>query len=246
MKNKMFVIQSLPRCGTHLLRTALDSHPDIDCLGDVFDPNSSGRHGFPKLRPTPAEVITYCSTQARLTGFVAHAHAGLAEDETGAGLDEAYRAQPEVRAGPGLWQAIPPATPVITLWRRNLLARHVSQLVAQHSSVWAVRRGDPLPPPPRLKVDCSQMLADFARIRALMEIARRRFPAALRVSYEQLVEQADTSFAKIQEFLGVVPKSLSPRTAKQGRPLAETIINLDEVEATLRGTHDARFLEMRA
>ena len=108
MKNKMFVIQSLPRCGTHLLRTALDSHPDIDCLGDVFDPNSSGRHGFPKLRPTPAEVITYCSTQARLTGFVAHAHAGLAEDETGAGLDEAYRAQPEVRAGPGLWQAIPP------------------------------------------------------------------------------------------------------------------------------------------
>ena len=31
-----FVIQTLPRSGTHLLMTALDSHPELTCHGLVF------------------------------------------------------------------------------------------------------------------------------------------------------------------------------------------------------------------
>ena len=239
----MFVVQSLPRCGTHLLETALQSHGDIACYGEVFNPYSRS-HGYPVDRPTVAEVIEHCRTQKLVTGFLAHAFVGLADEESGPGLDRAYRARPEVRAAGGLWQEIPGSTHAITLRRDNLLARYVSEQVARRHSVWCVRDGDRLPAPERLAVDCNAMLIDFARTRALSEIANRRFPHALVVRYEELVAEPAVTFDRVQAYLGVVMRRLIPGTVKVGRPLAETITNYGEVLAWLADTRFASYLEM--
>ncbi|CAN5458111.1 hypothetical protein BH11PLA2_BH11PLA2_29000 [soil metagenome] len=239
----MFVVQSLPRCGTHLLETALQSHGDISCYGEVFNPYSRS-HGYPVDRPTVADVIEHCRTQTHETGFLAHAFVGLADEETGPGLDRAYRARPEVRTARGLWRAIPPSTPVITLRRDNLLARYVSEQVARRHSVWCVRDGERLPAPERLAVDCNAMLIDFACTEALVEIAGRRFPNALVVRYEELVAEPAVTFDRVQAYLGVVMRRLIPGTVKVGRPLAETITNFNEVRTRLVGTRYAAFPEM--
>ncbi|CAN5494572.1 hypothetical protein BH11PLA2_BH11PLA2_22670 [soil metagenome] len=239
----MFVVQSLPRCGTHLLETALQSHGDIACYGEVFNPYSRS-HGYPVDRPMVAEVIDHCRTQSLVTGFLAHAFVGLADEEVGPGLDLAYRARPEVRAARGLWQAIPPSTPVITLRRDNLLARYVSEQVARRHSVWCVRDGERLPDPGRLTIDCDAMLIDFARTEALVEIAGRRFPHALVVRYEDLVAEPAVTFDRVQAHIGVLMRRLIPGTVKLGRPLAETITNFDEVQTRLVGTRYEAFLEM--
>jgi hypothetical protein len=97
----MFVIQSLPRCGTHLVRTALQSHGDIVCFGEVFNPYSR-EHGFPVARPAVAEFLDHCRARSTPAGFVAHAFVGLEPTEMGPGLDQAYRRRREVRAAQGL------------------------------------------------------------------------------------------------------------------------------------------------
>jgi len=89
----MFVIQSQPRCGTHLLRTAMHSRGDVVCFGEVFNPYSH-EHGFPVEHPTVAEVLDHCQAQSKVTGFVAHAFVGLESSETGLGLDQAYEDAP--------------------------------------------------------------------------------------------------------------------------------------------------------
>jgi len=238
----LFVIQSLPRCGTHMLRTALQSHGKITCFGEVFNPDAN-QHQFPKLRPQPAEVIEYCQRQSHPTGFVAHAYVGLDPSETGPGLDAAYRNQYDVKAAAGLWRMIPRDACVITLWRENLLARHVSDLLAHARQIWQVGVGDPLPDTMQLKLDCRAMLASFVRTETLMTIARERFPNAHRVRYESMVEQRTNTFAEIQGYLGVERRPLTPNTLKLGRPLTETILNLNEVHRALRNTRYENYLE---
>jgi len=239
----MFVIQSLPRCGTHLVRTALQSHGDIVCFGEVFNPYSR-EHGFPVVRPTVAEVLEHCRARPTPTGFVAHAFVGLESAETGPGLDEAYRRRPEVRSARGLWPAIPLNTPVITLRRENLLARYVSELIAHRRNRWLVRVGEILPATAQVAIHRERMLEDFARTESLMEIARQRFPAALAIRYENLVNDMGTALDQIQAHLGVARRTLILGTLKVGRPLEDTISNLDEVRQWLTGTRYAAFLEM--
>lgn len=238
----MFVIQSLPRCGTHLLRTALASHGEIDCFGEVFNPHSR-IHRYPVQRPTIAEVIEHCQSQVRQTGFVAHAHVGLTEDETGPGLDRAYRQRSYVKAARGLWRTLPPDTLVITLRRNNLLERYVSWLVAHRRQDWLVYRGQAVPELVRVRVNCRQMLDDFERTETLMTIARNRFPHAVFATYEELVSEATPTFERIQSYLGVESRQLIPDTLKVGHPLRETIVNFDEVSSALRHTRYESFLD---
>jgi hypothetical protein len=239
----MFVIQSLPRCGTHLVRTSLQSHGDIVCFGEVFNP-SSREHGFTVARPTVAEVIDHCRARSTPAGFVAHAFVGLEPTETGPSLDQGYRRRPEVRAAQGLWHAIPPNTPVITLRRKNLLARYVSELVAHQRNRWLVRVGEKVPFPVQVAICREHMLEDFARTEALMEIARRRLPSALGIRYEDLVTDQSAAFDQILAHLGLAPRPLIPGTVKVGRPLVESIRNFGEVRAWLADTRFEAFLEM--
>lgn len=237
----LFVIQSLPRCGTHMLRSALQSHGALTCFGEVFNPDAH-QHPFSQ-QPQPAEVIEYCQRQSQPTGFVAHAYTGLASDETGPGLDDEYRSRRDVKAAQSLWRMIPQNARVVTLYRENLLARYVSNLLANRRRVWNVRAGNPIPEAIQLELDCQKMLAHFAHTETLVRIARERFPNALRVSYESMVEQREYMFAKVQDYLGVERRSLTPNTLKLGRPLTETILNLDEVHRVLRNTRYENYLE---
>jgi hypothetical protein len=239
----MFVIQSLPRCGTHLVRTALQSHGEIVCFGEVFNPYSR-EHGFPVARPAVAEVLDHCQARSTPAGFVAHAFVGLEATETGPGLDEAYRRRPEVRTAQGLWPAIPPNTPVITLRRENLLARYVSELIAHQRNRWLVSVGEKVPLPIQVAIRREHMLEDFARTESLMEIARRRFSSALGIRYEDLVTDQSAAFDQILAHLGLAPRPLIPGTVKVGRPLEQTIRNFGEVRAWLADTRFAAFLEM--
>ncbi|MCA9091394.1 MAG: hypothetical protein KDA90_22495 [Planctomycetaceae bacterium] len=237
----MFVIQSLPRCGTHLLRTALSSHGEITCFGEVFNPGSE-IHGYPAKHPTVTAVMGHCMSQSQQTGFVAHAYVGLADHEIGPGLDLAFRRRADVNVAHGLWDAIPRDTPVVTLYRENLLERYVSQRIAERRQVWLVSKGEAVPPVERIRIDCGMMFKDFARTEALMSIAQSRFPNALRVSYEQLVENADSIFGSILEHIGAAIRSLIPGTSKVGWQLGETIVNYCEVRSSLGGTRFEAFV----
>jgi hypothetical protein len=238
----VFLIQSLPRCGTHLLRTLLESHPQITCFGEVFNPESV-EHGFPVNLPSVTDVIDYCNSKDNPTGFVAHAYVGLNKEEKSFGFGHGFLQRPDVKAAAGLWQCIPSDAAVITLRRENLLARYVSHLVARSRKTWICYQEQKVPEVTKIRINCREMLDDFNMISKLTTIAEKRFPHALFISYEELALLSSDVLIRIQNHLGVEVHALKPRTLKVGKPLKETIVNYKDVQKALRGTPYGQYLE---
>ena len=126
MAYSRFVLVSHPRSGTHMLRTALESHPAIRCQSELF--NTDNRQlPYPFSMPT-REVLDGWAfhdypPSIQCVGFVLHAYHPL-------GLSLV----PEIRQNPDwgdVWTILGsmPDLRVIRLVRRNLLQRHLSHLV---------------------------------------------------------------------------------------------------------------------
>ncbi len=237
----MFVIQSMPRCGTHLVLTALQSHPDLTCYGEVLNPFSTV-HGFPDINPTAPKLIKHCKSAAKPTGFAAHAYVGLGPHERGPGIDKEFLSQKTVRCEVGFWHNLPKDCKVVTLRRDNLLERYVSMALATKHDIWRVQVGDPLLPPTVLTVNIPDMLKAFERTETLYAIAQERFPDALMLSYEEIVEDTNATLGQIQRYLGVKELPIKPTTVKTGRPMHETLVNYTAVQDAIRGTQYEHFL----
>lgn len=214
----MFIVQSHQRCGTHMLRSALNSHRRVTCYGEVFHTNWIPECGpLPKCERTPHAVMAHCLSRKKQTGFVVHVM------ET---------TQPH-------WHCLPAGCKVVTLYRRNLLARHVSWLIALKTDKWNVTAGQPYEPV-KVRVDLPVMLEDFETTRWAYELQTLRAPASLRLSYEEL---CSGGLQRVLLHLGVESTVIEPATLKMGRPLAESVTNYRQVQAVLAGTRFAEFLE---
>ena len=257
-----FVLLSHLRSGTHFLRSSLESHPEIVCQTELFNANARTLP-YPLTTPT-AEVIDRWGFPprppgVRASGFVLHAyHPG------------ALRAFPGLRANPAwddVWDRLAalPDLRVVALERRDLLRRHLSQLVADRTRRWhawdparvdrvthlgapppADQVGDPRPDPDPIEVDVDRMLADFEEVEACRRRVRARLArqATLEVAYEELCVDYGAACARVQAFLGVEPRRLVPAlTRLERRPLADAIANWRDVRERLRGTRWAGLVD---
>ncbi len=257
-----FVLVSHLRSGTHMLRTALDSHPQIRCQAEPFNANSPN---LPYPRDTSTQeilngwVFPTQPEEIETVGFVLHSyHPG--------GL----RAFPELRSNPGwddVWTVLAgmPELRVIRLARHNLLRRHVSQVVARQSGYWHAWRGDRvaetlhlegLPPShtidteraaqPPVVLDIDRLIADFEQVEMLaarVDSLFGRHPTHS-IIYEEMCADTAGTFKGAQAFLGVPVVEVEPSTRKlPGRPLTESIANFDAVAAKLRATRWAYVLD---
>ena len=133
MNYQRFVIISYLRSGTHLLRTALESHPSIRCQTEVFN---SDNPNLPYGLETPTQAVldkwVYSNIAPEISrvGFVLQAY-----------HPNALKAFPGIRANPrwsNIWDILMsmPDLKVIHLRRRNLLRRHLSHVQARASDQW--------------------------------------------------------------------------------------------------------------
>ena len=238
MRHATFAILCLGRVGSELLVSLLDSHPDICCYGELFAP--------------PYEADGW--SDPRLPdGVPAFVDSG--EDDPRAYLTEVASACEATAFGFKLprssIQAHPDAVKllddselrVIRLTRENLLAQHVSGVLAFRSGVWKqagggesygglIHRVDP----PR----CRRALANLEARETEMDRLADGHPT-MRLTYEELI--AGSRMEEAQVFCGVKPRRLSSDHRKlRTRSLHETIENWDELSAELRGTRFERFL----
>ena len=257
-----FILLSHLRSGTHFLRSSLESHPEIVCQTELFNANARTLP-YPLSTPT-AEILDRWGFPprppgVRASGFVIHAyHPGT------------LRAFPWLRPNPAwddVWDrlAAMPDLRVVALERRDLLRRHLSQLVADRTRRWhawdpgrvgAVTHlgapppddqvGPPRPDPEPIVVDVARMLTDFEEVEACRRRARARLAGqpAIEVTYEELCADYGAVCARVQSFLGVEPRALTPALVKlERRPLADAIANWRDVRERLRGTRWAALAE---
>ncbi len=251
MENRVtqkFVILTSARSGSNMLKSLLDSHPHVECLGEIFNPAYGPGYANWSKR----------SSVRRLLGRLAHDHnveryldfiSTKASTKTvlaARGFKVMYPGQFH-RCGifPRYWQEHD--FKVVRLTRRNLLRRYVSAKIASIENIWSAKenRGMDI----KIKVDIEDLHYHLLRMETLnksIDALAREFPH-LFVDYEDLIEDQACSMRRIFQFLGTdegIAAEIRASTARQNSgPLQAIVENYDAVCEALEGGPYARFIE---
>lgn len=238
MRHTTFVILCLGRVGSELLVSLLDSHPDVCCYGEVFTPPYEPHEwSDPRLPDGVRAFVDSEQDDPRL--YIAELASACDAAAFGFKLPLS-----SIKAHPDAVTLLDDADlRVIRLTRENLLAQHVSGILAFKTGLWkqgggkesyggAVHRVDP--------ARCKRALVSLEAREKEMDRLAEGHPT-IRLTYEELV--VGSGIDEAQRLVGVEPRALSsPHRKVRTRPLRETIENWDELSAELRGTRFERFL----
>lgn len=229
-----FVVLAVPRTGSNLLCTLLDSHPEILCHHEVFNPQGiflslSQRHlGEPialeqrDQRPLEfMEMIWDTGKGYHCVGF----KWTLGQSDT---VLQAVCRDERVKK--------------IVLRRRGRIKTFVSETIAQATDQWEVYdRQELVQPRPRIRVDCEKLHDHIARNHRfydqLVDTLEECAQPYIELFYEEVLEPAEHE--RILRFLGVTDSQLPLNAAsvkQNSTNLQETIANFSELEASLQGT----------
>jgi LPS sulfotransferase NodH len=229
MKFQPFVITSLPRSGSFMLTTTLDSHPGIRCAGETLS------------RFQEAENQPYKNAAEVLMSRVYSPGSGI----KAAGFKLLFQDAREGRFTDAREFLVQLPVKVIHLRRRNLLKRYVSFLHAEKTDVWILCDENERPGTHRFKVDIDELIMSIKdTLRSYDKMDREFFSChSLTVWYEDLVNEYTREMNRIFSFLKVNSAETKPETIRQEtRELSEIISNYDEIKAALANTPWSGFL----
>lgn len=230
-----FIILAAPRTGSNLLCTLLNSHPDVLCHHELFNPGGiyyaldhrDGSLDFGNLAAREREPLAFLqqvwdhALGAACVGFkmTRGQHAGIMQ---------AMLEDPGVRK--------------ILLYRRNRLKTYVSELRARQTDRWEVYARDELATGvPRLHVDIESFRAHCALNEAFYRDIRHGLQAGrqpwMETAYEDLL--AASEHIRLLEFLGVESSrvKLAASSIKQNdTDLRALVANFGELEHALAGS----------
>ena len=136
---------------------------------------------------------------------------------------------------------------VIHLTRRNRLRTVISLEIAFKTGRWTRSSNSGASTEKRVTLDPWKLIQQIEQIEAGEAATRLRFcdRPILEVVYEELVRSPDEGFAAVSAYLGVSGIDSGKIRLKRQNPesLAQLIVNYDEVEAVLKTTRFAEYLE---
>ena len=234
--NKLFVLASQGRSGTHMLRTTLNSHSRISLAHELFntdifeeqknkgDPFEAPWEGGP-VRDFLFDLQSVHGPR-KLTGVCVQ--------------PRQFQLRPN-----GYNELIEMQLPSIVLYRRNIFRQYISTCQAKARGQWQAYLGDTVRTIQPLTI-CMEDFWGFMRIqREDLANMLNDFPGACVVSYEQLTGNFEPTIRRVLEYLGVEPtEHLKPSTLQVGfKNLADSIGNLDEVTNALTMSGHENFLD---
>jgi LPS sulfotransferase NodH len=238
-----FVIVFLPRTGSNLLASMLDSHPDIICHHELFNPTEI--HRSLSYKHTSLSFGSVADRDRAPFAFVARAFA-FADGKRAVGFKIAPGQNDAVLLSLLLNRRIRK----ILLERLNWIQAYTSAAIAERTEVWSVlkdRAGGERTGGSKVRVDVAD-LRRFVRKRRLFRLLthgllRLTFQRFLTLDYEDLADPAVAR--RILDFVGVRPDHpLETRTTKQNPThLRDRIENYEEVRRALAGTGLAKLLD---
>jgi len=209
-----FIVVSLPRTGTHMLRTLLNQHPNIRTETELFNETSKHcRKWRKKSAQWVLENVAWCDSPQQIRGCMVHLCHGYTW---------------------GLWQHLMSRNDVryMCLRRSNLLEQYLSfqqALVHQH---WQTYRHESRPMVQAMSFKPQEVERYFQDMEAYWQFFAQAFSnrPTCTVWYEDLCHETETVSRQAQAFLEATPISgLEPDTVKVGRPARELISNYDEL-----------------
>ena len=227
-----FVILAVPRTGSNLLCTLLDSHPRILCHHEVFNPQ--GIFTALPYRNKP-DNLSLADRDRDPLGFL-HSLWRTGMGHACVGFKWTL-GQPEVVLN---HVALDKGIKKFVLRRRNRIKTYVSETIARQLQQWEVySAADVILPRPRVQVNPQRLLAHVQRTerfyQRLGETLRQTQQPFIELDYENLADAAE--HLRMLRFLGVdgPQDRLRPTSVKQNpTELRQLIANFDELAAALR------------
>jgi Sulfotransferase family len=233
---------STQRSGSNWVEDRLDSHPDITMVrSEPFRTTSELPDAYQVYRRQRRVLATIAPPFAKAS-FVAELLGPATSHPRG------FRVMyDQLRRNPSLlltlrWRRVR----VIHLVRANVLATHVSALLAKQSGVFVTRQEHRNVE--TVHVPTASLVAALDRRRRRMErfrwlLAHSGLPV-LEVAYEDYVSDADAHDHQISAFLGVQERPLDSTFERlSSRAVAQRISNRDEVAEQLGSTVYRRLLD---
>ncbi len=127
-------------------------------------------------------------------------------------------------------------TKIIFLERKNLLRRYLSLLIAKDVGFLHTQFDQSMP---KYRIKNRELAKDFKTISRRRKKIRKYLKNmdSISVAYEDLISNYDETILKIQKFIGVSVKKLSPRTRKQNlRTLQDSIENYSQLKKDFKNT----------
>ncbi len=229
-----FVILAVPRTGSNLLCTLLNSHPEILCHHEVFNPQGI----FTALthREVDLGLGTVAERDCDPIGFIDKVW--LSGRSYGCVGFKWTRRQNEDVLGA---LSGDPTVKKIVLYRRNRVKTYVSDKIAQQTQQWEVyRRRDLQWPRPTIEADRDELEAHaelntrfYSRLTADLRSLQQPYTEA---TYERLFEPGEQQ--RLLEFLGVSDTGcqLAASSVKQNpTDLRNLVANHDDFFASVSG-----------
>ncbi len=224
----LFVICSHPRCGTHMLRTMLDHHSKIDCLGECFNSAPRRYAALPqyfKDSKTTLNAIEsiWSNNNADAVGFVLQ---DFQEDQKN------YRFQK-----PHLILSNYSSNKIKIIWlsRVDKLMQYISFVIALQTRKWMAFHKDEIQDFKPFKLDLKNFLS-FLEKEVEYDVYYKKILGhfdSISITYEQLNDRS--AINNVLNFLGVQVEDLNPDTLKQSlysHP-SEIITNFEEAKVVL-------------
>ena len=248
-RQRRFVILGTQRTGTILLMGLLDSHPDIACIGELFQHRADYvQHSVPRYRLYVASspknrTMDLVARKSIIRSYLDSVFVTLNTPVAGFKLmlDQARRF-PMV-----LDYLKAHDFKIINIVRQNLLKTHVSRLRALKTGVYmSTGKAEKV----LLHVPAASLVEELAALEKEYE-ANQRILAQLgldsvSVTYESISgPSGESDLRRLLSFLGAnLDVRLEPRSTKiTPDDLSQAIANYDEVASTLTGTAYQQFLK---
>jgi len=204
-----FLILSPSRSGSTTLRTLLDQHPDICCHGELLNArrdDSISSDGQPELFDKAKRELLF---EGSHTDFFLNSV--LQSDKKATGAKALFRdvQNPEFAA---LFEKLlsDSTVKIIFLWRRNLVARHLSQVRHRNKVVSKKASVKPI----EIQTDANNQIVLKKLILQRCQPKKRAFVKRVQrihfVDFDELIDAPNKTLSAAFDFLKVAPFAVDP------------------------------------
>lgn len=214
----MFIIRGYPRCGTEMLRTALDSHSKIRCHGELFNDKYA-----PQLESMGITRYLQSHKLSATDGLVLSAGPTSGNEVVQAATKQLLSSAETL------------AIPMIAIQRRDLLRLAASDVIARTTGVYHVYLHEkPNRTTHTLVMTPPQLCRAVDHARRAFDSTSVLYPWAKVVMYEDLVRDWEDQLNDILDYIGVDHELIGAMTRRQEvRRIPDIVHNYAELKAVL-------------
>jgi len=248
---KKFVILGRGRSGSNLLATSLSSHSNVVNFGELFN-NNARKAGpihfqYPGYKGNDKKLIAQRDNQP-LKFLDENVFGSYPKRIQAVGFKLFYYHAQEPEWRP-IWDYLQDQqVHALHIQRRNSLQALVSQRLAEITRTWSESDKGNRSSTGAYNIQLTLSVFDCEHHFSEIEKQRHKFGSyfgsTLEIAYEDIVENYDLAFERVQEFLGLkVEKLKSPLRKQEKREMADVISNFEELKVAFSDSQWAHFFE---